>query len=203
AGGAVGAGALLAGKVGAGTGTAVPILSGGNIDATMLISVMRHGLTSAGRYLVVRTHVSDRPGELIKVLSLVAEERGNVIAVEHHREGMEIPVNATEGDLPFVPREEDPCLHLPAAWAARGYVVERLRWLLPPQRRNDTIWPGQSSTPPSSTGRASTPAAVRTLAAIDARAPDSQIVITGLLLSSPSVPVSRRRRYGMCSVPGM
>ncbi|HKC21832.1 MAG TPA: threonine ammonia-lyase [Gaiellaceae bacterium] len=125
--GAVGVAALLAGKVGAGTGTAVPILSGGNIDATMLISVMRHGLTSAGRYLVVRTHVSDRPGELIKVLSLVAEERGNVIAVEHHREGMEIPVNATEVELTLVTRDEEHCLHLLAAMAERGYVVERLR----------------------------------------------------------------------------
>ena len=125
--GAVGVAALLAGKVGAGTGTAVPILSGGNIDATMLISVMRHGLTSAGRYLVVRTHVSDRPGELIKVLSLVAEERGNVIAVEHHREGMEIPVNATEVELTLVTRDEEHCLHLLAAMADRGYVVERLR----------------------------------------------------------------------------
>jgi threonine dehydratase len=125
--GAVGVAALLAGKAGGGTGTAVPVLSGGNIDATTLISVMRHGLTAAGRYLVVRTHVSDRPGELIKLLSLVAEERGNVIAVEHHREGMEIPVSATEIELTLVTRDEDHCRHLLDAMAERGYVVERLR----------------------------------------------------------------------------
>ncbi len=125
--GAVGVAALLAGKAGGGTGTAVPILSGGNIDATMLISVMRHGLTAAGRYLVVRTHVSDRPGELIKLLSLVAEERGNVIAVEHHREGIEIPVSETEVELTLVTRDEDHCRHLLDAMAERGYVVERLR----------------------------------------------------------------------------
>ena len=92
--GAVGVAALLAGRAG-GAGTAVPVLSGGNIDPTMLISVMRHGLTVAGRYLVVRTRLSDRPGELIKLLSLVAEERGNLISVEHHREGMAIPVTET------------------------------------------------------------------------------------------------------------
>jgi len=45
--GAVGVAALLAGKAG-GSGPAVPVLSGGNIDPTMLISVMRHGLTVAG-----------------------------------------------------------------------------------------------------------------------------------------------------------
>jgi threonine dehydratase len=125
--GAVGVAALLSGKAGAGSGTAVPVLSGGNIDATMLISVMRHGLTSAGRYLVVRTQLSDRPGELIKLLSLVAEERGNVIAVEHHREGMDIPVNETEVELTLVTRDEQHCRELLDAMAERGYVVERLR----------------------------------------------------------------------------
>jgi threonine dehydratase len=123
--GAVGVAALLAGKAG-GSGTAVPILSGGNIDATMLISVMRHGLTAAGRYLVVRTQLADRPGELIKLLSLVAEERGNVISVEHHREGMDIPVSETEVELTLVTRDEEHCQQLLSAMAERGYTVERL-----------------------------------------------------------------------------
>ncbi|OLE00935.1 MAG: hypothetical protein AUG91_02910 [Actinobacteria bacterium 13_1_20CM_4_69_9] len=124
--GAVGVAALLAGKAGKGSGTAVPILSGGNIDATMLISVMRYGLTAAGRYLVVRTNLSDRPGELIKLLSLVAEERGNVISVEHHREGMDIPVSATEVELTLVTRDEEHCRRLLDAMGERGYVVQRL-----------------------------------------------------------------------------
>jgi threonine dehydratase len=123
--GAVGVAALLADKAGA-TGTAVPILSGGNIDATMLISVMRHGLTAAGRYLVVRTQLADRPGELIKLLSLVAEERGNVISVEHHREGMDIPVSETEVELTLVTRDEEHCQQLLSAMGERGYLVERL-----------------------------------------------------------------------------
>jgi threonine dehydratase len=123
--GAVGVAALLAGRVGD-SGPAIAVLSGGNIDATMLISVMRHGLTVAGRYLVVRTQLADRPGELIKLLSLVAEERGNVIAVEHHREGMDIPVSETEVELTLVTRDEEHCLQLIAAMADRGYVVQRL-----------------------------------------------------------------------------
>ncbi|MFL6012178.1 MAG: threonine ammonia-lyase [Gaiellaceae bacterium] len=124
--GAVGVAALLAGRAG-GSGTAVPILSGGNIDATMLISVMRHGLTVAGRYVVVRTQLSDRPGELIKLLSLVAEERGNLISVEHHREGMDIPVTETEVELTMITRDEEHCRGLLETMAERGYRVERLR----------------------------------------------------------------------------
>jgi len=124
--GAVGVAALLSGKVG-GSGTAIPVLSGGNIDPTMLISVMRHGLTVAGRYLVVRTQLPDRPGELIKLLSLVAEERGNVISVEHHREGMDIPVSETEVELTLVTRDEEHCRQLLDAMARLGYSLDRLR----------------------------------------------------------------------------
>ena len=122
--GAVGVAALLAGKDG-GTGTAVPILSGGNIDPTMLISVMRHGLSVAGRYLVMRTQIPDRPGELIKLLSLVAEERGNLVSVEHHREG-DLPVTATEVELTIVTRDEEHCKQLLAAMDERGYPVQRI-----------------------------------------------------------------------------
>jgi threonine dehydratase len=124
--GAVGVAALLAGKAG-GQGRAVAILSGGNIDPTVLISVMRHGLTSAGRYLVVRSRLQDRPGELIKLLKLVAEERGNVISVEHHREGMDVPVTESEIELTVAMRDEHHCAVLLESLRSLGYAVERLR----------------------------------------------------------------------------
>src|SRR3954462_6602293 len=92
--GAVGIAALVEGRVG-GSGPAAVVLSGGNIDASTLITVMRSGLTFAGRHLVVRTWVPDRPGELLKLLELVAKERVNVLDVEHLREGVDIPVAAT------------------------------------------------------------------------------------------------------------
>ena len=89
-GGAVGIAALLAGKLEA-PGVVVPVLSGGNIDATLLISVMRRGLAVAGRFLVVRTRVPDRPGELAKLLTMLANERVNVVEVEHQRETADLP----------------------------------------------------------------------------------------------------------------
>ena len=124
--GAVSVAALLSGKAG-GEGPAVALLSGGNIDPTVLISVMRHGLTTAGRYLVVRSRVQDRPGELLKLLKLVAQERGNVVSVEHHREGMDVPVSQTEVTLTIVTRDEEHCGQLLAALATHGYTVERLK----------------------------------------------------------------------------
>jgi threonine dehydratase len=124
--GAVGVAALLSGKAG-GEGPAVAILSGGNIDPTVLISVMRHGLTSAGRYLVVRSRLHDRPGELIKLLSLVARERANVVSVDHHREGMDVPVYESEVELTLAMRDEHHCAVLLETLRSLGYAVERLR----------------------------------------------------------------------------
>lgn len=124
--GAASVAALLSGRV-EGSGTVVPLLSGGNIDPTLLIAVMRHGLTLAGRYLVVRTRVPDRPGELLKLLQLVAEQRVNVVSVEHHREGMAISVAETEVELIVSARDEEHCAALLDEMQRWGYPVERLR----------------------------------------------------------------------------
>ena len=118
--------ALLADRVG-GSGPVVAVLSGGNIDPTLLISVMRHGLSLSGRYLVLRTRFPDRPGELIKLLSLVAEEMGNVLSVEHHREGMDMPVTESEIELTLMMRDQEHCAALTAAMEANGYPVERVQ----------------------------------------------------------------------------
>jgi threonine dehydratase len=124
--GAVGVTALLEGKI-AGDGPVAVVLSGGNIDASTLIEVVRYGVTSAGRHLVVRTSVPDRPGELLKLLQLVAEERVNVLSVEHRREGVDIPVGATGIDLTLLTRDEPHCEALLDQMRGWGYEVERLR----------------------------------------------------------------------------
>ncbi len=124
--GAASVAAVLGGHV-SGDGPVCALLSGGNIDPTLLISVMRHGLTLAGRYLVVRTRVPDRPGELVRLLELVAMERGNLVSVEHHREGMAVPIAETEVELTLSTRDEEHCTALLDALRAQGYEVERLR----------------------------------------------------------------------------
>jgi threonine dehydratase len=124
--GAASVAALLAGKV-EGSGPACALLSGGNIDASSLIEVLRHGLTRAGRYLVIRTRVDDRPGNLAHLLALVAEEHANVLGVDHHREGMDLPVTGTEIELTLAMRDEEHCAELTERLEAGGFPVERLR----------------------------------------------------------------------------
>jgi threonine dehydratase len=123
--GAVGVAALLSGKVD-GDGVVVPVLSGGNIDATLLISVTRHGLAVAGRYLVVRSRVPDRPGGLVKLLTLLANERVNVVDVGHYRETANLPLGDTGVELTLVTRDSAHCDEILATMARLGYPAERL-----------------------------------------------------------------------------
>ncbi len=124
--GAVGVAALLSGKAG-GSGPACAVVSGGNIDPTMLMSVLRHGMTVEGRYLAMRTRLFDRPGELIKVCQLVAGERGNIVQIEHRREGVHLEVGDVGLDLTVVMRNEEHCRRLIATLEQNGFPIERLR----------------------------------------------------------------------------
>lgn len=123
--GAVGVAALLAGKAG-GKGIAVSVLSGGNIDATLLISVTRRGLSLAGRYLVVRTRVGDRPGELAKLLKLLGDAHVNVVDIEHQRETVDIPVGDTGVELTLLTRDRAHCEEILALLERLGYPAERV-----------------------------------------------------------------------------
>jgi threonine dehydratase len=124
--GAAGVAALLSGRVGGGGPVAV-VLSGGNIDPSLLISVMRHGLTVSGRYLVLRGSIPDRPGELARLLTLLGEERVNVVSVEHHREGVDLSVGETGVELTLLTRDPAHCDEIVATVERWGYEVERLR----------------------------------------------------------------------------
>jgi threonine dehydratase len=123
--GAVGLAALLARRV-PGTGSVAVVLSGGNIDATTLISVLRHGLTRAGRFLAIRLLIPDLPGELLSVLALIADGRGNVVSVTHHREGRTTSALQTEIELIVSTRDEEHCQELLALLRAAGHTVERV-----------------------------------------------------------------------------
>ncbi|MDQ3858237.1 MAG: threonine ammonia-lyase [Actinomycetota bacterium] len=118
--------ALLSGKV-EGNEPACALLSGGNIDASLLMEVTRYGLTQAGRFLVVRTHVPDRPGELAKLLTLLGDERVNVIAVQHQREGLKLPLSDTAVELTLQTRDDEHCAAVLTRMREWGYEVVRLR----------------------------------------------------------------------------
>ncbi len=63
----------------------VSILSGGNMDVITMSSVIQHGLIQRNRIFTVSVLLPDRPGELVRVASVIAEENGNVIKLEHNQ----------------------------------------------------------------------------------------------------------------------
>ncbi len=93
--GAVGLAALMAGKV-AGKGTAVVLLSGGNVDPLLLTRLIEHGLSAAGRYFMIRVVLSDRPGSLGSLTSAIGKLGLNLVTVDHRRFGAPIGVNEVE-----------------------------------------------------------------------------------------------------------
>ena len=63
----------------------VSILSGGNMDVITMSSVVQHGLIQRDRIFTVSVLPPDKPGELAKVSTLLADQRGNVIKLEHNQ----------------------------------------------------------------------------------------------------------------------
>lgn len=98
-----GAGALAVAALQSGVyrprGTAVALLSGGNIDINLLGSIVRRGLADAGRYRQIAVEVSDTPGELALVSGAIAAAGGNVLEVDHNREAPGMPIGVAVLEL--------------------------------------------------------------------------------------------------------
>ena len=63
----------------------VSILSGGNMDIITMSSVVQFGLIQRDRIFTVSTILPDKPGQLVQVAQLIAEEQGNVIKLDHNQ----------------------------------------------------------------------------------------------------------------------
>jgi threonine dehydratase len=117
--------AALAGKLPDDPGDAAClILSGGNIDPTLLIRVIRHGLSAAGRYLLLRVTLDDRPGELHRLTGVLAGLGLNVVDIEHHRSGVHIAVGEVEVHMTTETRDPDHRDHVLEALRGAGYRAE-------------------------------------------------------------------------------
>ncbi len=74
----------------------VAVLSGGNVDPLLLGNLIRHGLSSGGRYLNIGCVIPDRPGGLAQLLSELADSGANVLEVAHERTSGTLRVGEVE-----------------------------------------------------------------------------------------------------------
>jgi threonine dehydratase len=124
--GAAALAALLSGRVQS-DGPIALVVAGGNIDPAGLIPVIRHGLTAVGRFLYLGTVIPDRPGELSRLLALLADLRVNILGVEHHREGVHLRVAETRVDLTLQTRNAEHVTAVRDALRDAGYPVLEAR----------------------------------------------------------------------------
>ena len=104
-------------------GAACLLLSGANIDPTLLIRVIRHGLSAAGRYLILRIALQDRPGELHRLTGVMAGLGLNVVDIEHHRSGVHVAVDEVEVHMTLETRDPEHLAEVLTTLRDAGYRV--------------------------------------------------------------------------------
>jgi threonine dehydratase len=105
--GAVALAALLSSELDITSKKIVVIISGGNLTPNLLDRIIKKGLIKAGRLLKLKTKLPDVPGALLRVLKLIADERGNIISIIHEREKLEIEYKQAEITLEIETRNQE------------------------------------------------------------------------------------------------
>jgi len=121
--GAVGLAALLGAKVALPKKKVAIVLSGGNIDLTLVSQVIHHGLAHAGRYLVVKATIRDRPGRLAALLDCLARARTSVLEVRHRREGLFLDWDRVEVEVTVETRDREHRQEVAQALAEGGFLL--------------------------------------------------------------------------------
>jgi len=122
--GAAGVAALLSGRVEpAAEGATVCVLSGGNVDARVLAAVINRHQTGIGRRTRIFTRLRDRPGSLADLLGVVAASGGNVIDLNHVRDGVSLGLGETGIELVIESRNEGHAVELLERLREANYSV--------------------------------------------------------------------------------
>jgi len=104
-------------------GPVVAVLSGGNIDALVLLDVLRHGLAAAGRFLNFRARISDRPGALMGLLTDLAAMQVSVLDVNHDRASESLRVRQVDVDVQVATRGPQHRAEVRARLVELGYEL--------------------------------------------------------------------------------
>lgn len=118
--GVAGIAAILHGKI-TGAKRVVTVVSGGNIDLNLLARIIESGLESAGRIHNVRLRTTDVPGQLVRILGILAHNECNVFDIQHFRAGFKVPLGMVDIDILVETRKSGAGAQVDAALRAHGY----------------------------------------------------------------------------------
>lgn len=120
--GAVGLAAVLSDKIPVAGKRVGVVLSGGNVDSHLIARVVEHGLVHAGRYLVFRVMLEDRPGQLNRLLSIISQCQVNVLDIGHLRYAPSVHMGQVEIQLTLETRNNDHTLEVREQLRNAGYA---------------------------------------------------------------------------------
>ena len=106
--------------------TVVSILSGGNIDVLTIASMITKGLVVRGRIFTFAVNLSDKPGQLVAVSEILAEQNANVIKLEHNQFKNLDRFHEVELVVTVETNGEEHIKKITAAMADRGYTIHRI-----------------------------------------------------------------------------
>jgi threonine dehydratase len=104
----------------------VLVLSGGNIDVTVLARIIERGLGKDGRLVRLRVHLPDYPGALHRLTGILAEHRANIVETAYDRAYHGVNLGDTAIDITMETRGPEHIAELLAALVAAGYTHERI-----------------------------------------------------------------------------
>jgi len=128
--GAAALAALLQGKTSLSNrkGVRVGVLvSGGNIDVTLLARIIERGLVQDGRMILLRIHLLDKPGALAELTRLIAAHRVNIVNTLYNRAYYGVNLGDTAIDITLETRGREQVAELLTALTEAGYRHSRVQ----------------------------------------------------------------------------
>jgi len=125
--GAVGAAAVLNKKIPMRGKKLGVLISGGNIDVTLLSRIIERGLVKDGRLLRIRIHLPDHPGALQRLATVIADQKANIIETRHDRAYYGVVLGDTVIDITMETRGPEHIAEIEAGLDAAGYPHERVQ----------------------------------------------------------------------------
>ena len=122
--GAVSVAAVMFNKVPVKGKKVVCVVSGGNIDVTSLNRVITRGLVKNGRDCTVTVLLSDKPGQLSKVCSVIGDLGANILSVEHKRNSKNTDINGCKLHIDMETRNHEHIDIIRRGLEEAGFTVE-------------------------------------------------------------------------------
>lgn len=104
----------------------VVVISGGNMDVTLLSRIIERGLVKDGRLIRLRIHLPDYPGALHRLTGVLAEHRANIVETSYNRAYFGVEFGDTAIDLTMETRGSEHVDEIATALNAAKYVFERI-----------------------------------------------------------------------------